>query len=160
MLKKTVQKSIEEFTKNAAKHLGREILPKLSRAVFRIALLRCIGFVGSDVAWALLQQNTAVIVRGVVAAEASRFCRTGTKEVVKTVGQSLAVKKIPGGNSPRKTVCRMTKSGVLAGKMYKSACTSLLLARKLVIEVSNVRDAKSNNLIQKIVEKLLVHFLY
>ena len=118
LLKKTVQKSIEEFTKKTAKRFAQEILTKLSQTVFRIALLRCIGFVGSQVAWASLQQNTAVIVQGVVASEARTLCRTGTKQVVKTVGQSLGGKKLPEGSSPRKGICRMTKSGVLAGNVY------------------------------------------
>ena len=118
LLKKTVQKSIEEFTKKTAKRFAQEILTKLSQTVFRIALLRCIGFVGSQVAWASLQQNTAVIVQGVVASEARTLCRTGTKEVVKTVGQSLGGKKLTEGSSPRKGICRMTKSGVLAGNVY------------------------------------------
>lgn len=115
LLKKTVQKSIEEFTKKTAKRFAQEILTKLSQTVFRIALLRCIGFVGSQVAWASLQQNTAVIVQGVVASEARTLCRTGTKQVVKTVGQSLGGKRLTEGSSPRKGICRMTKSGVLAG---------------------------------------------
>ncbi len=115
LLKKTVQKSIEEFTKKAAKHFGQEILTKLSQTVFRIALIRCIGFVGSQVAWVSLQQNAAVIVQDVVASEANKLCRTGTKAIVKTVGQSLGAK--PKSSSPRKRVCRMTKSGVLAGKV-------------------------------------------
>ncbi|XP_028399503.1 uncharacterized protein LOC114522920 [Dendronephthya gigantea] len=124
LLRKTVQKSIEEFTKNTAKHLAREILPKLSHAVFRIALLRCIGLVGSRVSWVSLQQSTVVIVRGVVATEAGRLCKTGTKEVVRSLGQSLAVKKIPEGTSSRKAVCRMTKSGVLAGVAIELAFMS------------------------------------
>ena len=117
LLKKTVQKSIEEFIKKTAKHFGLEIFTKLSQTVFRIALLRCIGFVGSQVAWVSLQQNATVIVQEVVASEAKKLCRTGTKTVVKTVGQSLGRKKISEGSSPRKGVCRMTKSGVLAGEI-------------------------------------------
>ena len=127
LLKKTVQKSIEEFLKKTAKHFGQEIFTKLSQAVFRIALLRCIGFVGSQVAWASLQQNTTVIVRDVVASEAKRLCTTGTKEVLKTVGQRLGGKKLPESSSPRKGVCRMTKSGMLAGKV----CVRLALITHL-----------------------------
>ena len=117
LLKKTVQKSMEEFVKKSAKHFSQEIVSKLSQTAFRIALLRCIGFVGSQVAWTSLQQNTAVIVQGLVALEARKLYMTGTKEVVKAVGQSLGAKRIQENSrsSPRKGVCRMTKSGVLAG---------------------------------------------
>ena len=121
LLKKTVQKSMEEFVKKSAKYFSQEILAKLSQTVFRIALLRCIGFVGSQVAWTSLQQNTAVIVRGLVASEARKLCISGTKEVVKAVGQSLGGKRVPeSSSSPRKGVCRMTKSGVLAGNVQVS----------------------------------------
>ena len=116
LLRKTVQKSIEEFTKTAARHCVQEILTKLPQIVFRIALLRCIGFVGTQIAWTSLQQNTAVIVESIVVSQAKQLCRVGAKEIVKTAGQNLGGKKVAENFSPsRKGVCRMTKSGVLAG---------------------------------------------
>ena len=142
LLKKTIQQSIKQLSKEATKKLGKEILRKLSQTVFQIAMMRCVGFVGSQMAWVLLQQNMRGIVEGIVAIEARKFFRTSAKEVVKAAAQNLGRKGVPENSSPRRPQCHMTKSGILAG-----------VAVEIAFAGKDIRDASKKKNAGKISEK-------
>lgn len=153
LLKKAVRESIVQLTKQSSKYFCKEILRKLPQTVFQIAMMRCVGFVGTRMAWVLLQQNTREVVRVVVAAEVRNVCGTGAMEVVKAAARGLGTKGVSANPSARRTRCRMTKSGILAGVAIEIA-----FAGKDIRDAAKKRDAGeiTKNEFQETVIKRLI----